>query len=288
MFEELTVDQVKKWKYPGGEVGIRALQKIPEDIVWRIQNSDDLINLCMLRSSVTEEAISSYRDTKDNVNFNVGMKRIYIPYMPYARQDRIATKGDPLSINVLAIILKNFATEIHTLDLHSEKAYSWLSDNINTINHSPLPYIKEFLVQAKIEAQITFVSPDEGAKLKVKEYADKLNSNGIVYCGKKRDPITGKLCGFTIDGYTHTKTPNALVITDDICDGGGTFLGLADVLKAEYPGIPIYLFTTHGIYSQGLDKLAAVFEKIGSTNSFIHGLKSDKLIKTEIDFGVEK
>jgi ribose-phosphate pyrophosphokinase len=56
------------------------------------------------------------------------------------------------------------------------------------------------------------------------------------------------------------------VIVDDICDGGGTFVGLAETIGR--PASSMRLWTTHGIYSRGLGALLDAFGMVGSTNSF--------------------
>jgi ribose-phosphate pyrophosphokinase len=74
-----------------------------------------------------------------------------------------------------------------------------------------------------------------------------------VFCSKKRDPLTGHLSGFEIKNYN--PNPNAdgqdLLIVDDICDGGGTFVGLAKELR-KAGAKKVYLYVTHGIFSKGL------------------------------------
>ena len=42
------------------------------------------------------------------------------------------------------------------------------------------------------------------------------------------------------------------LIVDDICDGGGTFSGIAQVLRAN-GAEKIYLCVTHGIFSKGIE-----------------------------------
>jgi ribose-phosphate pyrophosphokinase len=56
------------------------------------------------------------------------------------------------------------------------------------------------------------------------------------------------------------------LIVDDICDGGGTFIGLAAELKNKNAG-KLYLAVSHGIFSKGFDSLKC-FDKIFTTNSF--------------------
>ena len=53
------------------------------------------------------------------------------------------------------------------------------------------------------------------------------------------------------------------IIIDDICDGGGTFVGIADKVGRA----PLGMYITHGIFSQGFDALRERFEHIYTTNS---------------------
>ena len=56
------------------------------------------------------------------------------------------------------------------------------------------------------------------------------------------------------------------LIVDDICDGGGTFIGLANELKNKNAG-KLYLAVSHGIFSRGFDDLEKCFTKIFTTDS---------------------
>ena len=87
----------------------------------------------------------------------------------------------------------------------------------------------------------------------------------MVECSKKRDIKTGKLSGFTV--YADDLEGNTCVIVDDICDGGGTFNGLAQELKKKNCG-KLILIVTHGIFSKGFEQLAKSFDHVYSTASF--------------------
>ena len=52
------------------------------------------------------------------------------------------------------------------------------------------------------------------------------------------------------------------IVVDDICDGGGTFIGLAKLLKGR-GAIKCTLAVTHGLFTKGFDKLADHFDEIG-------------------------
>jgi ribose-phosphate pyrophosphokinase len=74
---------------------------------------------------------------------------------------------------------------------------------------------------------------------------------------------TGQLSGF------HTNIADfegkTCFIVDDICDGGGTFVGLAALLKSRHAG-KIVLIVSHGIFSKGFD--LANIDAIYTTDSF--------------------
>lgn len=61
--------------------------------------------------------------------------------------------------------------------------------------------------------------------------------NSDVICSKVRDPKTGQLSGFKIENpEVIEKNVNLpFVVIDDLCDGGGTFKGIAQLLGFHYP-----------------------------------------------------
>lgn len=85
----------------------------------------------------------------------------------------------------------------------------------------------------------------------------------VLKCEKKRDQATGKFLGFTVP----EEFPGGpVLIVDDICDGGGTFTGIADAIA--HHGLDLNLYVTHGIFSKGTEELFKRFSRIFSTNSF--------------------
>ena len=57
-----------------------------------------------------------------------------------------------------------------------------------------------------------------------------------------------------------------IIIIDDICDGGRTFIELAKAIR-EITTLPIHLIVTHGIFSAGFKQLFEYFDGIYCTNS---------------------
>jgi ribose-phosphate pyrophosphokinase len=61
-----------------------------------------------------------------------------------------------------------------------------------------------------------------------------------------------------------------LIIIDDICDGGRTFLNIAEEIKKAQPERTgkIYLVVSHGIFSAGFDELSKHLDGIYCSNSY--------------------
>lgn len=266
------LDQISEsWRYPGGEIGVRATGDCAGELLARIQSSDDLVRLLMYLDAVHQAG----GDTPDCV---------FIPYLPYARQDRVAAPGDPLAIGVLARALAGAGIGmVATLDAHSLVAGRVFDEaGISFESLWPERYLSEYLLRVGLNRdRLWFVAPDAGAAAKVRSYAEELRVRDVIECRKVRDPATGKLSGFQVaTGPRELPDGSALVVVDDICDGGGTFIGVAQALAAHFDWHhPLHLFTSHGIYSKGLFPLTyAGYRTIGSTDSFRHEHSGEQLI----------
>jgi ribose-phosphate pyrophosphokinase len=107
---------------------------------------------------------------------------------------------------------------------------------------------------------LVLIAPDEGAFKKTealldKFYSSNFNDVSMVRCFKKRDPKTGKILSVECLDKIPNK-PVTVVVTDDICDGGGTFIALIENIKHKFcVGSKFYLCVTHGIFSKGVDVL---------------------------------
>ena len=71
--------------------------------------------------------------------------------------------------------------------------------------------------------------------------------------------------------------PSRYVVVDDICDAGGTFLGIAKMLNNYNPTATLELVISHGIFSKGIDELLKHYSTIYTTNSV---KEQDSTLKT--------
>ena len=87
----------------------------------------------------------------------------------------------------------------------------------------------------------------------------------MVTASKVRDIVSGNIVRTELPTMDLTDIEHIIII-DDICDGGRTFIELAKEIKKQTDK-PIYLIVTHGIFSAGLEQLTDVIDGIFSTNS---------------------
>ena len=210
--------------------------------------------------------------------FQIEKINVFIPYFPAARQDRVMVQGEPLSVKVYADILNALnLNKVTVFDAHSEVTSAVLNNCESISNHT---FIQEVI--KNIGTDLILISPDGGALKKIYKVSEYLGGVEVVECSKKRNVKNGKLEGFKV--YEDDLKGKDCLIVDDICDGGGTFLGLAKELKNKNAG-NLYLAISHGIFSKGVDELNETFTKIYSTNSFrtidegVEVVKLEELLK---------
>ncbi|MGQ2983302.1 ribose-phosphate diphosphokinase [Flavobacterium sp.] len=205
----------------------------------------------------------------------MGVQKInlFIPYFPGARQDRIMIPGEPLTVKVYADIINAMGfAEVTVFDPHSEVAPA-------LINNCKIVPNYEFIAEVikAIGTDVKLISPDGGALKKIYKVSEYLGGREVVECSKSRDVKTGRLSGFKV--YEHDLAGADCLIVDDICDGGGTFAGLAEELKRKNAG-RLYLAVSHGIFSKGFEMFGDL-EKIFTTNSF-SDIENDKVQQVKI------
>lgn len=242
--------EYKSFLFAGGEPHIKISSNFdvaaPVTITQRINSFNDLGMIC-----ITVDALR-----------RMGVKEIelFIPYFPAARQDRVMIPGEPLSVKIYADIINAMAlASVTVFDPHSEVTPALLNNCVTVSNHE---FIKQVI--ANIGTDVKLISPDGGALKKIYKVSEFLGGAEVVECSKSRDVKTGKLSGFKV--YAEDLAGADCLIVDDICDGGGTFIGLAEALKAKNAG-KLYLAISHGIFSKDFDELGKYFEQIFTTDS---------------------
>lgn len=203
------------------------------DITAKIKNSTDVMALAML-----VDACSRLENLHTDAQFVLNL-----PYIPYARQDRVMQPGQALSIKVFANIVNSLGFDkIIVDDPHSDVSAALLN-KVRIRGQQEL--VAEFHNELAGK-DVTIVAPDAGARKKAQKVADRMRLP-LVEAGKVRDLKTNEITGTAVFGDVKDRE---CVIVDDICDGGRTFIALAQALK-ENGAKRVILYVTHGIFSFG-------------------------------------
>lgn len=250
-FRPLAGEEVsfENFVFAGGEPHIKIhgdLTGVLVSVTHRINSFDDLGLLC-----VAADALS---------RMDAVLNTLFVPYFPGARQDRVMVKGEPLSVKVYADIINSLGfKKVLLQDAHSEVTPA-------LVNHAEVIPNYGFVEQVlrHIGQPVILISPDGGALKKIYKLSEYLGGLKVIESSKTRDVKTGKLSGFKV--YAEHLEGDSCLVVDDICDGGGTFIGLAEALKAKGAG-QLFLAVSHGIFSKGVDALAGYYDHIYTTNS---------------------
>ena len=168
--------------------------------------------------------------------------------------------------------------EVVIFDPHSEVTPALLN-NCKVIDN--FSFIEQVIQQ--IDEEVILISPDGGALKKIYKVSEYLGGVEVVECSKSRDVKTGKLSGFKV--YSDDLRGKSCLIVDDICDGGGTFIGLSEELKNKNAGKQ-YLAVSHGIFSKGTEVLTEQFDKVFTTDSVKDFEGNEKLVQLKLGDGL--
>jgi ribose-phosphate pyrophosphokinase len=195
--------EVQFGQFPNKEMNmdIKLLDiKNSNGIEWHFEDDGDFIKLLTLKSYLDEQ------DTRS---------RLYIGYMPYSRMDR-ANDSYAFSLKYACNMINSMGFyKVVVREAHSDVTPALL--NKCTIHNWCMEKVEECFE----EFDGTFFFPDAGAQ---KRY-ETSHPHAVGF--KKRDFATGEIESFEING---TVEENVLII-DDLCSRGGTFIHSAIELK---------------------------------------------------------
>lgn len=211
--------------FPDGTLKLEQDTHLPKylnEIAWYFENNEELLALYFLVKHLQDSG-------QENLS-------LLMPYLPNARQDRREQDSDVLTLKHFAGIINSLHfRQVRVLDPHSSQA--WMINNLH-----PIPYadkIFELLEQLGFDAAKDSVFyPDEGA---MKRYSDQLLFP-YLFGIKNRNWVTGQITSYELQG--RIKEGARVLIVDDICSYGTTFLHAARTLKKAGAG-DIYLYVNH-------------------------------------------
>lgn len=193
-------------------------------------------------------------------------------YCPHARMDRVKQADEVFTLKHFCDVINslNF-NAVFITDPHSNVCTALLN-NVIVVDYECMNDAVSDIIKVNnykdgyIGDNLVFFYPDEGAG---KRYNGKCGCHKLPFTTgmKKRDWRTGKIEKLVINEPEVVNGKDVLII-DDICSRGGTFLHSAKALK-ELGANKIYLYITHceNTILEGELLTSDLIEKVYTTNS---------------------
>ena len=216
---------------------------------------------------VITERINSYEDLffikslKEACDYHgVGDVELVIPCMFQQQHDRRFHANESFELKIVAEFINscNFK-KIYIFHPHSDVTQA-LINNLRIIDNT------KFITKVLEDIGTTpiLLSTDAGSYKWINKMADVIEFKGEVYgANKSRDLFTHKLTQ-VIDRQDFEGRD--ILIVDDLCVFGGTFVGLAKLLKERNVG-KLYLAVSHMTVKTPNKELENLYEKVYCTNS---------------------
>ena len=242
--------EIAQEHFSAGELKIKLWpsNKSRIDLVWHYENDAELFTVACIRE---------YYATKDCI--------LYLPYLPSARMDRVKNPEDVFTLKTFAHFINalNFST-VYVWDAHSNVGPALID---RCVDVSAQNYIEEAIKElGYAKNSLCLFFPDEGAQ---KRYGTMFPDYPQAFGIKKRNWETQRIEGYMIVGEENIKNKYVLII-DDICSYGNTFVKAAEAIKAA-GAVDISLYITHceDAISKGDIFKKDIFENVFTTNSLI-------------------
>ena len=218
--------EIAQEHFSAGELKIKLFPSSREvvDVVWHYENDAELFTIGSIREYYMSRPC-----------------RLYIPYLPHARMDRVKNVEDVFTLKYFCEVINSLKFDVVWVrDAHSNVSLALLD---NVIDEGVVHYVREAINQSGAEA---LFFPDEGA---MKRYADLFKDMPYAFGMKKRDWKTGQIQGLDLVNPENIVDKKVLIV-DDICSRGGTFYHSAKALhKAGAAEVNLYIthceFTIH-------------------------------------------
>lgn len=201
-------------------------------IDWQYEGDHEIVTLAQLTDLMLVESQSLIRPV------------VHIDFLPYGRQDKVVSNMATFGLNTFMKMLASmWIGGIITVDVHSDVAKTAAAE-YDLMLSSVFPHA-EISNAIKASESEVLCFPDKGAMARYYRYFDQ----PAVYCEKVRDQLTSEILSLELKSEIDITGKNVIII-DDICDGGRTFIEVTKLLRSKNVG-RVTLYVSHGIFSKG-------------------------------------
>lgn len=269
----------EKIKYPDGSSYVKV-NRYEKEFTFRINSYEDLW--------ILNQLVDVYN--------NAGLvPTITIPCLIDAQADRRFNDNESFGLKLVVKFLSGLNADFKVFHPHNADALEFGTDNIkvvdngkyiervlNTVHldkHRYKGVVEDTQFDEKVSDYITLMSPDAGMFKQLMKLCDKIGWKGETYsASKSRKYEDGKSRLMQLIDREDFGGKDILIV-DDICVNGGTFIGLAKMLKERNVG-KLYLAVSHITIENPNPELLNCFDKIFTTNS-----KFDNYFPIPVDGG---
>jgi ribose-phosphate pyrophosphokinase len=167
---------------------------------------------------------------------------VILPYLPYARQDRISRPREGISARLVADFLRHAgAGHVITLNLHSDQIQGFFSVPVDVLDARPL--FADYFRKKNI-ANAVVVSPDIGGAKQAKKFADELGCELAIL--HKTRPAHHETAILHTVGDVAGRT---CILFDDMIDTAGTLVNAKKTLLENGANPEVYVAAVHPVLS---------------------------------------
>lgn len=243
--------------FPDGEPHIKLEEIDRKDsyrVICRITNPSELFVLMQVADILDRQAVQW---------------DLVITYLMTQRMDRVINFNEAFSLKLTANVLNGFnCTEIKVFSLHSDVLQRLLPNK--KVREIEREMWSKFAFEVFNGAK-TICYPDNGALTRYG--TTDFKSDGFLddlgmWLNKKRDlDNKGKIVSIEIEHIPYA-LQDTILISDDLCDAGGTFVWAAKILKERFPDAKLQIFVRHMVNPVGIKNLSENFDDVYFTNSY--------------------
>jgi ribose-phosphate pyrophosphokinase len=238
--------------FPDGELYVRIPEDLSGEEVIVVQSTpppqnENLMELLLLLEAALEQKPRTLKAV--------------VPYLAYARQDKIFKKGEALSLKLVSqFIEKAGAEEVVVVDIHERESLSYFSVPVKNVTAASL--LGKYFRGLNLKDPL-FLGPDEKAVQQASRAAKEL---GAAFDSLEKERLSPEVV-VTSSKNLRMKDRDAVII-DDIISTGGTIAEAAKILKRS-GARRIFAACTHPVLSgNALEKMkAAGVEAVVGTNT---------------------
>ena len=250
----------KKVHYPDGSF-YPQIEEFGDELLFFINSYNDLWFL---------------RQIKDICDHNKQEVNLIIPCLFDAQADRRFNKNESANLRLICEFINsmNFKT-VQVFHPHNQEVVEALLNNVEfidnykfmftvlqTISDSPNAWIGNDSFQNKT----VLLSADAGGYKWIMKLADKLNWKGEVFSASKSRKFENEKSVITQLVDRDDFGGKDVIIADDLMIGGGTFIGLAKLLRERNVG-RLYLAVSHITIPKPNPLVFEYFDNVFTTNS---------------------